>query len=402
MHKIAKIMVYNILVSNKRKKLPIAKLIIWLMLFAFLGTSILPLFAKDEGMSLHEKQEMLNKLNKEKSSIATKLKEARLKEAYASEKLREIQGRLSHAQSKLKSNQKYFAATQMAWTKTRKRLDEIEEQQDFLENEAKFRMVSIYKQQRVKLLDGLLNSSSVTDFLDHLYYQKRVIDYDRKVIQALIDQSKNIKQYNDTLAKEAKKMEDITSRLRSIENEIASQKNAQNKVVSKLKSETAVYQSAERQLEKESIKLIYKISKLSGDKMDNPDATGTFKYPLQARITSPFGPRRHPIFGVRSMHSGIDLAAPRGTDVKASEGGLVIYAGWYGGYGRVVIVDHSKGYSTLYAHLDKIKVKVGKRVRQGQVLGDEGQTGYATGPHLHFEVRSQGRPQNPVLYLADS
>ena len=136
--------------------------------------------------------------------------------------------------------------------------------------------------------------------------------------------------------------------------------------------------------------------------MDNPDATGSFIYPVNARITSPFGPRRHPIFGVKSMHSGIDLAAPRGTKVKASEGGLVIYSGWYGGYGKVAIVDHSKGYTTLYAHMDKINVKVGQRISQGDVVGYEGATGYATGPHLHFEVRTQGRPQNPTLYLSKS
>ena len=99
------------------------------------------------------------------------------------------------------------------------------------------------------------------------------------------------------------------------------------------------------------------------------------------------------------MHSGIDLAAPRGTSIKASEGGLVIYAGWYGGYGKVVIVDHSKGFTTLYAHMDSIEVRVGERINQGKVLGHEGSTGYSTGPHLHFEVRSGGKPQNPVLFL---
>ena len=99
------------------------------------------------------------------------------------------------------------------------------------------------------------------------------------------------------------------------------------------------------------------------------------------------------------MHSGIDLAAPYGTPIKASEGGVVIYSGWYGGYGKVVILDHAKGFSTLYAHLSSTKVSVGARVRQGEVVGFEGSTGYATGPHLHFEVREQGKPKNPVIYL---
>ncbi len=226
--------------------------------------------------------------------------------------------------------------------------------------------------------------------------------FDKEVIGALLDQSKNIEKYNAMLAEEANKIEKITNRLKGIQSEISKQKSAQKQVLNKLRNERIVYEESERQLERESVKLVYKITELSGQKLDNPDATGSFTYPVKARITSPFGPRRHPIFGVRSMHSGIDLAAPRGTPIKASEGGLVIYSGWYGGYGRVVILDHSKGYTTLYAHLDRIAVKVGQRIKQGKTVGYEGATGYATGPHLHFEVRSKGKPQNPIYYLQDA
>lgn len=373
------------------------------MLAAFILGTILPLFANaKDNLTLHEKQQLLNNLNKQKSDIADKLKEARLKEEYASKKLQKINYDLRTAQRDLSLNRKYLSSNQDAWKKTKERLDEIKKQSSSLEEEAKSRILAIYKQDRMKLMDGLINSDSVTDYLDHLYYQKRIMEYDKQVLEALVDQSENIKKYNQLLEQEASKIKEINEKLKHIESNISQQKNAQQKIVTELKNERALYESSERQLERESIKLIYKISDLSGDKLDNPDATGTFIYPVKARITSPFGPRRHPIFGVRSMHSGIDLAAPRGTEVKASEGGLVIYAGWYGGYGKVVIVDHSKGYSTLYAHLDRINTKVGKRVKQGEVLGNEGQTGYATGPHLHFEVRSKGKPENPIHYLSES
>jgi murein DD-endopeptidase MepM/ murein hydrolase activator NlpD len=379
------------------------KIVILLMLLSFLATAIFPLFVHaKESLSLHEKQQLLNNLNKQKSDLADKLKEARLKEEYASNKLRKINYDLRAAQREIALNRKYLLSNQEAWKKTKERLDEIKKQSVELEDEAKFRILSIYKQDRIKIVDGLLNSDSVTDYLDHLYYQKRIMEYDKQVIEALVDQSENIEKYNKLLEQESSKIQQITKKLGDLEKNISHQKFAQQKIVDELKNERALYESSERQLERESIKLIYKISDLSGERLDNPDATGNFIYPVKARITSPFGPRRHPIFGVRSMHSGIDLAAPRGTEIKASEGGLVIYSGWYGGYGKVVIVDHSKGYSTLYAHLDRIDVKVGERVRQGKVLGYEGQTGYATGPHLHFEVRSQGKPENPIHYLSES
>lgn len=386
----------------RKKKFSFNKLIIWLMLLTFLATALLPLFARAESLSLHEKQEILEDLNKKKSNLASKLKEARLKEAYASDKLNNITRKLRNAQNELELNRKYLASNKEAWQKTKDRLEEIEEHKLDLEGEAKKRILAVYKQNRVKIIDGLVNSPSATDYLDHIYYQRRVMEYDKQVIDALMDQTENIRKYKSILTNESAKIETITNRLKGIEIDIAQQKNAQGKILVKLKEERQIYEESERQLEKESIKLIYKITELSGSKLDNPDATGSFTYPVKARITSPYGPRRHPIFGVRSMHSGIDLAAPRGTSIKASEGGLVIYAGWYGGYGRVVIVDHSKGYTTLYAHLDKIDVQVGERIKQGKVVGREGATGYATGPHLHFEVRSNGKPQNPTLYLQDA
>lgn len=387
----------------KKKKFPIGKLIIIVMLLSFVLSALLPLFAHAaDNLSLHEKQKILNELNKKKSDLATKLKEARLKEAYASDKLKSINSKLTKAQNELKVNKQYLDTNKDAWAKTKARLDEINTNKVMLEGEAKQRLLSIYKQNRLKMIDGLLNTTSATDYLDHIYYQKRIMKYDKKVLEALIDQSENIAKYNAMLAAEAEKIEKINSKLTNLQSVIGKQKDAQRKVLTKVQGERRIYEESERQLERESVKLMYKITELSGSKLDNPEATGDFQYPLKARITSPFGPRRHPIFGVRSMHSGIDLAAPRGTAIKSSEGGLVIYSGWYGGYGRVVIVDHSKGFSTLYAHMDRIAVKVGDRVRQGETVGYEGATGYATGPHLHFELRSKGKPQNPVIYLKKS
>jgi murein DD-endopeptidase MepM/ murein hydrolase activator NlpD len=388
----------------KKKKFPIAKLIIIIMLLSFVLSAFLPLFAHaaTENLSLHEKEKILNELNKKKSDLATKLKEARLKEAYASDKLKSINSKLQKAQNELQVNREYLLTNKDAWAKTKTRLGEINSNKTLLEGEAKQRILSIYKQNRLKMIDGLLNTTSATDYLDHIYYQKRIMKYDRKVLEALIDQSENISRYNTMLAAEAQKIELINNKLTGLQTVISKQQNAQKQVLTKVQGERRIYEEGERQLERESVKLMYKITELSGTKLDNPEATGDFRYPLQARITSPFGPRRHPIFGVRSMHSGIDLAAPRGTPIKSSEGGLVIYSGWYGGYGKVAIVDHSKGFSTLYAHMDRIAVKVGDRLRQGQTIGYEGATGYATGPHLHFELRSKGKPQNPVIYLKKS
>ena len=117
------------------------------------------------------------------------------------------------------------------------------------------------------------------------------------------------------------------------------------------------------------------------------------------RFASGYGYRIHPIYRTLKMHKGIDLTAPTGTKVYATGGGKVISAGYAaGGYGIKVIIDHGYGYKTLYAHLNKATVKVGKRVARGDVIGEVGSTGRSTAPHLHYEVRKNDQTENPVNY----
>ena len=124
-----------------------------------------------------------------------------------------------------------------------------------------------------------------------------------------------------------------------------------------------------------------------------------FRWPLRGRISSSFGWRRHPITKRRDFHTGIDIARPYGTIIRAAAAGRVVYAGWMGGYGRVVVIEHGKGYSTLYAHCSRLLVRKGQRVSSGQAIGKVGSSGRATGAHLHFEVRYRNKPINPMKVL---
>jgi murein DD-endopeptidase MepM/ murein hydrolase activator NlpD len=116
-------------------------------------------------------------------------------------------------------------------------------------------------------------------------------------------------------------------------------------------------------------------------------------------LLSGFGYRRHPIIGVNRMHNGIDIGSPYGTTVKAAAGGKIIQAGYFGGYGYSIIIYHGGGYATWYAHLSSINVSLGQMVERGYAIGRVGSTGFSTGPHLHFEIRINGAPQNPMGYL---
>jgi len=116
-------------------------------------------------------------------------------------------------------------------------------------------------------------------------------------------------------------------------------------------------------------------------------------------ISSTFGVRKDPLLGTPAMHSGMDFRAPQGSDARVTAPGMVISAGWYGGYGRMVEVQHEGGFTTRYGHLSKILVKEGQKLLAGAVVGKVGSSGRSTGPHLHYEVRRNGDALNPVRFL---
>ena len=125
--------------------------------------------------------------------------------------------------------------------------------------------------------------------------------------------------------------------------------------------------------------------------------------PLEfSRVTSGFSMRMHPILNTWKQHNGVDYGAPVGTPVRTVGDGVVEFAGWQNGYGNVIHIRHGEERSTVYAHLSRIDVATGQKVEQGMVIGAVGQTGWATGPHLHFEVKIDGQQQDPLLVAQNS
>lgn len=124
-------------------------------------------------------------------------------------------------------------------------------------------------------------------------------------------------------------------------------------------------------------------------------------WPVRGWTTSRFGYRVSPFFEGTTFHQGLDIANEEGSSIKSPADGTVIYNGWQGSYGRLIVLDHGYGFSTRFGHLDRSIVNIGQRVKRGQVIGFLGNTGRSTAPHLHFEVRMNGVPVNPLKYLKD-
>ncbi len=128
-------------------------------------------------------------------------------------------------------------------------------------------------------------------------------------------------------------------------------------------------------------------------------AISGFRWPVAGRISSPFGWRRDPFSGRRDFHTGLDIRSPSGRTIGAAKAGTVVYSGWMGGYGRVIVINHGGGYTTLYAHCSKLLVATGRKVAAGQAIAKVGSSGRSTGSHLHFEVRVNNSPTNPLKVL---
>jgi murein DD-endopeptidase MepM/ murein hydrolase activator NlpD len=125
-----------------------------------------------------------------------------------------------------------------------------------------------------------------------------------------------------------------------------------------------------------------------------------FGLPVVGSISSPFGYRNHPVLDEKKFHTGIDISVPSGTAVKATANGIVSFAGWTENSGIVVVIEHGHGFNTAYAHNTKALVRVGQRVARGEVIARSGSTGISTGPHVHYEIWKDGRPTDPVGFLA--
>ncbi len=122
-------------------------------------------------------------------------------------------------------------------------------------------------------------------------------------------------------------------------------------------------------------------------------------WPVNGYVTSPFGHRIHPLTGLPEFHEGLDIAGPAGTPIRATADGVVLLAGWASGYGKVVVIDHLNGYATRFGHNRQLLVRRGDRIKRGQIVALMGETGDATGPHCHYEIRQRGKSINPYPFL---
>ncbi|MEH2136140.1 murein hydrolase activator EnvC family protein [Nostoc sp.] len=256
----------------------------------------------------------------------------------------------------------------------------------------------------------LLQSQNISDFISRRHQLKLVYQADEQILVKLNAQAILLNKQKTDVEQQKNEIALIREQMLAQKADYQTQAQSQSEMIQRLNSDRLALEAAQNQLERDSKNLEVLIQQKVAETEEAQTktnsrtsiiirGTGVMAYPSDAATSSPFGWRIHPILGYRRFHAGLDFAASYGSKIRAADSGRVIFAGWYGGYGRAIIIDHGNGMTTLYGHTSELYVSEGQAVERGQAIGAVGSTGFSTGPHLHFEVRRNGTPVDPANYL---
>lgn len=380
------------------------------------------------------KSKTVSQIDKELKQLQQQVKQAKQQQEKATNQKQEAQHYVNKNTNYLKellvqidavSNQLSKIAMDIENTEhdlraTAKQLDEtkarIEERSRLLDS----RIRLMYTDGAVSYLDVLLSSTSFTDFLERADSLQAIANQDHVLLEEHKHDKELIVQQQQQLEQDYAKVKKLYADAESHKSQLEAKEVEKQQLIAKYSEEIEQSEEISEEqeallielatkraaLEKEKNKLkaaqVYTYRKKSNGSGGFKGNGGSMSVPVSgARLSSNYGTRIHPITGVRKKHTGVDMAAPQGTDIHAAEGGVVIVAEWWSGYGNTVIIDHGGDVWTLYGHIRNggIKVEKGQQVKRGEKIAEVGSTGNSTGPHLHFEVRIDGNPVDPMPYL---
>ncbi len=368
------------------------------------------IMAEDEDLTnqLDSIQQQMNQQNAAKADAETVI-------GSVSEQLRQIEEQLRQATAELSTIKEQRVAVENDITLNERQLAEAQKRLEGREAVFYKRVRDIYINGRLSYIDVVIGSKDFSDFANRLEVLKRIIDSDIMLIGEIKKERAQIEEHKQKLESDRAKLVELEKAALAKQAEIEQKKAERNVVLQKAQNDRATAMQAieelnassaqvsamlkERQAARAAAAAAAQSSGGQGASDNWVQGTGQLGWPVSGEITSPYGYRVHPIYGTTIYHSGIDIGVDEGTPVHAADGGVVVWSGWMGGYGYAVVIDHGNGLSTLYGHNSELAVDEGQSVAKGQVISYAGSTGNSTGPHVHFEVRANGDPVDPMGYL---
>ena len=357
-----------------------------------------------------------NKASKDLSQLQEQQQELQNKMQEVGQDLNEVQNELSENLQQIQIIDENIEESKKNIEELTKKIEKITENNKKLEEKLKVatknynkqknilesRLVAIYEAGETQYLDVILSSADLSEFLSNYVLVTEIASYDTQLLEEVEEKKQIIelaKQHLDenlaqlnimkTSQEKNSKILENTKMLR--ENYMAKLTEQEKEVQTKIDEYKSQYEQVNRE--------ILQTALADGLLADYVGGDMTWPIPGYSKITSPYGMRVHPITGVYTLHTGVDVGAPMGADFVAANDGIVTKAYYNSAYGNMVMVDHGGGISTLYAHGSEILVRVGQPVKKGEPVLKVGSTGYSTGPHAHFEVRINGVVTNPMDYI---
>ena len=339
---------------------------------------------------IQDYKNQIKRMGKQVEGLLTKVNDLQQDEVYARQELTILELQNQKIQENIKT------------------LDDVMKKEqvkiDALSQEMSGRLLDMYKYGSSAEMKTLFASRSVLEAVDTAHLLKLVNDRDEEILSQLYESVQNMDLSRQTMNEHQTRLKEQTISVQNQREKYKQSIKDTNTFINSIQRKKALAEKAAEEAEEAQKAAGQMIASLQRRKKAQqsylPVGRGSmFNWPVRGKISSGYGYRIHPILKRKILHSGIDVAAPNGTPIKAPAGGEVIYDGWLRGYGRVVVLDHGRGYSTLYAHLSASLVKEGQVVKSGATIARVGRTGNTTGPHLHFEVRVFGTPENPMRFL---
>lgn len=341
----------------------------------------------------------LEDIRQQMSEQQTRALEAQKKVDIASQQLTTIQADLDAATAEYTVIKTKLDQTESQMAQNEQQLQVTE---DHLAKRSKVlnaRVRDVYKNGQLSYLDVLFGSTDFMDLVTRLDLLQRVLRQDVQLVNQVKDEKNFITNKQNELTQQKAVVTQLTGQALLKQQQVESRKREKEAIMRAAMSEKDEAEKSYQDLLETSRQIENMLRGGNYQYSGSVIGTGAMIWPAAGPVTSPFGWRTHPIFGTGRFHSGIDIGASYGDTVVAADNGIVVYADWMGGYGKAVMVDHGSGVVTLYGHNSEILVAPGQSVGKGQAISRVGSTGYSTGPHLHFEVRRNGEPVNPMGYL---
>lgn len=344
-----------------------------------------------------ETQEKKEQVEQELEYVQEELSEALVK-------IQELDDKIRTAEKEIAGMDENLIELETKVTDTTQKLQTV--QQNYNENKEimEKRLVVMYECGDVSYLDLLLKSSSLIEFLSNYYVIEEIIRSDNELLESIEKEKEEIEATKKQLEEEKAELKLLRVKKEQTRIIMQNNKTIQQNQIDQLSDSEKELQQKIQEYKDEEERIESLINLASNQYVYNGEYTGgLMAWPVAKSgtyITSNYGIREHPIQGVIKSHTGIDIGnAGYGAPVIAAADGVVSMASYYGGYGNCVMINHGNGISTLYGHGQKILTTVGTEVKKGDLIMEVGSTGVSTGPHLHFEVRINGQPTDPLPYV---